>query len=123
MDFRTLTHIYFHHINQMFVFFSSVCFLCGLFLPFMWGLKNWDPFAIGPIVICSIICLFLLTLQTWEILMKRSGVFIGQIYLLWSMLHMLAALSSIDSEIMVCHFLFQFSSVCWQISHQIMYAQ
>jgi len=105
----------------MFVFLSLVCFLCGVLLPF--HNESWDPFAMGPIVVCSAVCVTLLTLQIWEIYWQRSGLFFGQMYLLWSMLHMMAALSSLGSENMLSHFLFQFSSVCWQVSNQIAHGQ
>ena len=101
----------------MFIFISIVCFLCGLVLPFQ--NQQWEPFVIGPVLICSIICLSLLTVQVFYVVRRESPVMLGQLFILWSILHMLAALSAF----MWTHFLWIFSSVCWQISYQIANAQ
>lgn len=104
----------------MFILVSDVCFICslGITLPHV---KSWEPFVMGPLLICSVICLTLLTLQILAELRGETSLFWGQMYILWSIVHMLGALSYF-SPVMLTHFLWLFSSVCWQISYQIVYA-
>lgn len=104
----------------MFILLSDLCFLCslGITIP---HLRTWEPFAMGPLFICSVICLTLLTLQVLAELRNETNLLWGQMYILWSLIHMMASLSNF-SPVMLTHFLWLFSSVCWQVSYQIIYS-
>jgi|MDSY01.2.fsa_nt_gb hypothetical protein len=101
----------------MFIFLSVICFICGLTVPLQ-KQTHWEPFVMGPVLICSAICLSILTVQVVYVLHGENPLMLGQIFIMWSILHMLAALSGL-TPVMLTHFFWVFSSVCWQVSHQI----
>lgn len=101
----------------IFLLLSWLCFSLSLALPFQ-NMSDWIPSVMGPIVICSVVCGFILILQAKNVICFGSDDFWGKAFILWSMFHMLATIVNI-LPFMFEHFLWVFSSVCWQVSNEL----
>ena len=99
----------------LFSYLSILCFVISLSVPF--HEKSVTDVG-GAVIFCSAICSILLFLQVCKSIqnLKSESLFWGQMFVLWSILHMTAAFMQF-LPFMIEHFLWVFSSVCLQISH------
>jgi hypothetical protein len=101
----------------IFLLLSWLCFGLSLTLPFQ-NLTEWSPSVMGPIILCSAICILLLSLQAKNVMCSGYDDFWGKAFILWSIFHMCAAIVQV-LPFMFVHFLWVFSSVCWQVSNEL----
>ncbi len=103
------------HLMYFFSYLSILCFVISLSIPF--HDKSLQDVG-GAVIFCSTICSILLLLQLCNSFqnLKPESLFWGQMFILWSILHMTAAFMQIV-PFMFGHLLWVFSSVCLQISH------
>ena len=85
---------------------SWLCFGLSLALPFQ-NMTEWTPSVMGPIIICSVVCVILLSLQAKNVLCFGRDDFWGKAFILWSIFHMLAAIVNV-LPFMFAHFLWVF---------------
>ena len=101
----------------VFLLLSWVCFGLSLSLPFR-NVADWNPSAMGPVIICSAMCTFLLGMQLKNVVCYGYDDFWGKAFILWSIFHMMAAVVQV-LPFMFVHFLWVFSSACWQVSNEL----
>lgn len=96
---------------------SWICFAVSLLLPFQ-NASSWIPSVMGPVLVCSFVCVVFLFMQVKNVMCYGRDDFWGKAFILWSMFHMIATFMYIV-PFMFIHFLWVFSAVCWQVTNEL----